>query len=97
MGSSAPSAWVDFLYALQTGGPWTIVLGLAFAVRHLHIARDKDREVYDEQKQKLNDRLIGMAEKQNDVLERATANQSLLLEAVQMAQRPRRDTTDVRP
>jgi len=35
-----------------------------------------------EEKQKLNDRIIAMAEKQNDLLERSANNQTLLLEAM---------------
>ena len=78
----------DILDALQTGGPWTIVIFLGYAVRYLYQAREKDHTLHDVEKQKLNDRLIGMSEKQNEVLEQATANQTMLLEAVQNAIHP---------
>jgi hypothetical protein len=67
---------------LQAGGPWTLVLGLAYVVKYLYQAREQDRVRHDEEKQKLNDRIIGMAEKQNDLLDRADLNQKLLIEAV---------------
>ena len=67
---------------LQTGGPWTLVLGLAYVVKYLYQAREQDRVRHDDEKQKLNDRIIGMAEKQNDLLDRADLNQKLLLEAI---------------
>lgn len=67
---------------LQTGGPWTLVVTLAYVVKYLYQAREQDRLRHDEEKQKLNDRIIGMAEKQNDLLDRADLNQKLLLEAV---------------
>jgi biopolymer transport protein ExbB/TolQ len=81
-----PTTFKDILEALQTGGPWTLLILLGWVVRYLYQAREKDRAAYDVEKQKLNDRLLGMAEKQNDVLEKATANQALLLEAVQRSQ-----------
>jgi hypothetical protein len=67
---------------LQAGGPWTLVIGLAYVVKYLYQAREQDRVRHDEEKQKLNDRIIGMAEKQNDLLDRADLNQKLLIEAV---------------
>ena len=67
---------------LQTGGPWTLVLGLAYVVKYLYQAREQDRIRNDEEKQNLNDRIIGMAEKQNDLLDRADLTQKLLIEAV---------------
>lgn len=67
---------------LQAGGPWTLVVGLTYVVRYLYQAREQDRVRHDEEKQKLNDRIIGMAEKQNDLLDRADLNQKLLLEAL---------------
>jgi hypothetical protein len=67
---------------LQSGGPWTLVLGLAYVVKYLYQAREQDRVRHDEEKQKLNDRIIGMAEKQNDLLDKADLNQKLLLEAL---------------
>lgn len=67
---------------LQAGGPWTLVLALAYVVKYLYQAREQDRVRHDEEKQKLNDRIIGMAEKQNDLLDRADLNQKLLIEAV---------------
>lgn len=76
----------DVLDALQTGGPWSIVMALSYVVRFLYVGREKDRDRHAEEKQKLNDRLIAMSERQNEVLERATANQALLLEAVNATQ-----------
>ena len=76
----------EFLDALQTGGPWTVVLAMFYVVKHLHDKRDQDRAKYDDDKQKLNDRLIAMSETQNDVLEKATVNQALLLDMVERAQ-----------
>lgn len=67
---------------LSTGGPWTLVLGLAYVVRYLYQAREQDRVRHDEEKQKLNDRIISMAEKQNDLFDRAEITQKLLLDAV---------------
>lgn len=67
---------------LSTGGPWTLVLGLAYVVKYLYQAREQDRIRHDDEKQKLNDRIIGMAEKQNDLFDRAEVTQKLLLEAV---------------
>ena len=67
---------------LQTGGPWTLVVGLAVVVKYLYQAREQDRLRYDEEKQKLNDRIIGMAEKQNDLFDRAELTQKLLLDAI---------------
>jgi hypothetical protein len=72
----------EILEALQTGGPWTIVVVLGYVVRYIYVGRENDKDRHAEEKQKLNDRLIAMSEKQNEVLERATANQTLLLEAV---------------
>jgi hypothetical protein len=51
-------------------------------VKYLYQAREQDRVRHDEEKQKLNDRIIGMAEKQNELLDRADLNQKLLIEAV---------------
>lgn len=68
---------------LQTGGPWTIVVGLSVVVKYLYQAREQDRVRHDEEKQKLNDRIISMAEKQNDLFDRAELTQKLLLEAIQ--------------
>jgi hypothetical protein len=67
---------------LQSGGPWTIVAGSAYVIKHLFQAREKDRERHDAEKQKLNDRIIAMAEKQNDIFDRAELTQKLLLEAL---------------
>lgn len=67
---------------LQSGGPWTLVLGLAYVVKYLYQAREQDRIRHDEEKQKLNDRIIKMAEKQNDLLDSADLNQKLLIEAL---------------
>lgn len=67
---------------LSTGGPWTLVLFLGVVVKYLYQAREQDRIRYDEEKQKLNDRIIAMAERQNDVLDKAELNQKLLLEAM---------------
>lgn len=67
---------------LQAGGPWTLVVSLAYVVRYLYQAREQDRVRHDEEKQKLNDRIIGMAEKQNDLLDRADLNQKMLLETL---------------
>ena len=67
---------------LSTGGPWTLVLFLGVVVKYLYQAREQDRVRYDEEKQKLNDRIIAMAERQNDVLDKAELNQKLLLEAM---------------
>lgn len=78
----------DVLDALQTGGPWSIVMALSYVVRFLYVGRENDRDKHAEEKQKLNDRLIAMSERQNEVLERATANQALLLEAVNATQQP---------
>jgi len=78
----------DILEAIQTGGPWTLLIGAGWVVRYLYQGREGDRDRHDAEKQKLNDRLIGMAEKQNEVLEKATHNQVLLLEAVQRARLP---------
>lgn len=79
----ATSTWREILEALQTGGPWTLLLVAGWVIRYLYQGRERDRDRHDAEKQKLNDRLIGMAEKQNEVLEKATSNQALLLEAVQ--------------
>jgi hypothetical protein len=78
----SPEAVKMLVEVLQAGGPWTIVLGLAYVVKYLYQAREQDRVRHDEEKQKLNDRIIGMAEKQNDLLDRADLNQKLLIEAV---------------
>lgn len=67
---------------LQTGGPWTLVVGLAVVVKYLYQAREQDRVRHDEEKQNLNDRIIVMAEKQNDLFDRAELTQKLLIEAV---------------
>lgn len=84
------AAWIkDVVDILQTGGPWTLVAALAWVTRYLYQARETDKAKHDEDKQKLNDRLISMAERQNDVFEKATQNQTLLLEAVNKAQMPR--------
>lgn len=77
-----PEAIKGITEVLSTGGPWTLVLFLGFVVKYLYQAREQDRVRYDEEKQKLNDRIIAMAEKQNDVLDKAELNQKLLLEAV---------------
>jgi hypothetical protein len=78
----SPEAVKMLVEVLQAGGPWTLVLGLAYVVKYLYQAREQDRVRHDEEKQKLNDRIIGMAEKQNDLLDRADLNQKLLIEAV---------------
>jgi hypothetical protein len=74
--------WKDVINFLQTAGPWALVVTLAWTTRYLFITREKERGVVGADKQALNDRLISMAEKQNDVLEKAASNQALLLEAV---------------
>lgn len=68
--------------ALSTGGPWTIVVALSVVVKYLYQAREQDRLRYDDEKQKLNDRIIGMSEKQNELFDKAETNQKLLLEVV---------------
>jgi hypothetical protein len=67
---------------LSTGGPWTLVLTLAGVVKYLYQAREQDRLRYDDEKQKLNDRIINMSEKQNELFDKAETNQKLLLEVV---------------
>ena len=67
---------------LSTGGPWTLVLALAGVVKYLYQAREQDRLRYDDEKQKLNDRIIGMSEKQKELFDKAETNQKLLLEVV---------------
>lgn len=76
------SAFQQALDAIKTGGPWTLVLALSWVVRFLYLKREADKEKHDTEKQKLNDRLLGMAEKQNEVLEKATENQAAILEAM---------------
>jgi|SanBayMetagenome_1026888.scaffolds.fasta_scaffold37743_3 hypothetical protein len=78
----SPEDFKMLVDALQYGGPWTIVAGGAYIVRYLYQARERDRERNDEEKQRLNDRIIGMAEKQNDIFDRAELTQKLLLEAL---------------
>jgi hypothetical protein len=67
---------------LATGGPWTLVVFLGVVVKYLYQAREQDRVHYDAEKQKLNDRIIAMAERQNDVLDKTELNQKLLIEAM---------------
>jgi len=78
----SPEAVKTLTEVLQTGGPWTLVVGLAAVVKYLYQAREQDRVRHDEEKQKLNDRIIVMAEKQNDLFDRAELTQKLLIEAV---------------
>jgi hypothetical protein len=78
----SPEDFKMLVDVLQYGGPWTIVAGGAYVVKHLFQAREKDRERHDAEKQKLNDRIIAMAEKQNDIFDRAELTQKLLLEAL---------------
>lgn len=75
------------LEMLKTGGPWTLVIFLGWVVRFLYVKRETDKEKHDEAKQKLNDRILEMANKQNEVLERAVENQALILETIQGAPR----------
>jgi hypothetical protein len=72
----------SIIEVLQTGGPWTLVVSLAVVVKYLYQAREQDRLRHDEEKQKLNDRIIGMAEKQNDLFDRAELTQKLLLDVI---------------
>jgi len=72
-------SWTEVLSA---GGPWTLLLGALYAVRHLYLAREADRAKFDVEKQALNDRIIAMAQKQNEILVRTTDNQKLLLAAM---------------
>lgn len=72
-------SWTEVLSA---GGPWTLLLGALYAVRHLYLAREADRAKFDADKQALNDRLVAMATRQNEILVRATDNQQLLLAAM---------------
>lgn len=65
---------------LQTGGPWSLVVILGGVVWYLYSAREKDRLRHDDEKQKLNDRIISMAEKQNDLFDKTELNQKLLIE-----------------
>lgn len=67
---------------LQTGGPWTLVVALAVVVKYLYQAREQDRVRHDDEKQKLNDRIIKMSEKQNELFDSAELTQKLLLEAI---------------
>lgn len=78
----SPEAVKMLTEILQTGGPWTLVVGLSIVVKYLYQAREQDRVRHDEEKQKLNDRIIGMAEKQNDLFDRAELTQKLLLDAI---------------
>lgn len=72
----------EILEALQTGGPWTVVIALGYVVRVLYVRNEQRTAEHAEEKQKLNDRIIAMAEKQNETFEKVTQNQTLLLEAV---------------
>lgn len=82
-----------FVGFLQTGGPWSLLALALWAVKFMHdkreldrIKHDDERDKHDADKQRLNDRLISMAEEQNKVLEKATHNQALLLEAIAQGQ-----------
>jgi hypothetical protein len=73
---------------LKTGGPWAIIAVMGWVIRHLYTQRDSDRTKHDDEKQKLNDRLIAMAEKQNEIFEKASDNQTLLLAALERRHKP---------
>lgn len=97
--STVAAAASDFQTAIdivKTGGPYTVILVLGYAVKHLYQAREKDREKHDADKQALNDRVIKVIEaqnsalsvavqnqqKQNDALAQAMTNQHALIDAV---------------
>ena len=76
----SPETLAATISVVQTGGPWSLVVILGLVVWYLHSAREKDRLRHDDEKQKLNDRIISMAEKQNDLFDKAELNQKLLIE-----------------
>lgn len=76
----------EIVELLQTGGPWTLLVVAGWVIWKLYEKREADKVKHDAEKQHLNDRLLAMAERQNEVLEKATRNQALLLEAVREAQ-----------
>lgn len=83
------SLFKEILSVVETGGPWTVIVVLGYVIRVLYTKIDTILETHRqimvthaEEKQKLNDRIIAMAEKQNDLLERSANNQTLLLEAM---------------
>lgn len=76
----SPEMIAAFVTVMQTGGPWSLVIVLAGVIWYLYNAKEKDRVRHDDEKQRLNDRIISMAEKQNDLFDRAELNQKLLIE-----------------
>lgn len=73
--SAASSDIHNLIEIAKTGGPYTVILVLVYAVRHLYQARERDREKHDADKQALNDRVVKVIEAQNSALSLAVANQ----------------------
>ena len=79
---------VTVVDVLKTGGPYTITAIALYVARFLYLRNEVMRAEHDKRVQALNDRIIGMAEKQNAILERATNNQQVLLDALQTRRPP---------
>lgn len=70
---------------VKTGGPYSVILALVYAVKHLYQARERDREKHDTDKQALNDRIVKVIEAQNSALSLAVANQQKQNDALAQA------------
>lgn len=81
----AASDFNSALEILKTGGPYTVILVLLYAVRFLYLARERDREKHDTDKQALNDRVVKVIEAQNGALSLAVANQQKQNDALSQA------------
>ncbi len=77
----------ELMTAIKDGGLVAALAVSLYVIRYLFEKRESDKAAADAKIQALNDRLIGMSEKQNDVLDRSTQNQHLLLQAVNRAQK----------
>lgn len=80
----------------KVGGPYTVIVALAWAVRYLYQARERDKEKHDADKQALNDRIVKVLEtqystltvavntqqRQSDALAQSLINQQAIIEVM---------------
>lgn len=79
----SPDESKSIIDVLLAGGPWSITAIFGAALRYVYVARERDRAKSDAEKQALNDRIIAMAERQNEVLEQAVSNQRRIIGAME--------------
>lgn len=77
-----PATLLAFGTALKTLGPWGTIVVLGYAIGWLYSEKQAEAKLAREEKQRLNDRLVKMAEKQGAVAELISKNQAALIHAI---------------